>query len=90
MNKAASSSFADVDMVIWLVEALKWTKEDERVLDHLSNVNIPVILCVNKVDTLNSLEQILPFLETLGEKFEANDVSRVFSFLGKFSDFLHF
>jgi GTP-binding protein Era len=74
MNKAASSSFADVDMVIWLVEALKWTKEDERVLEHLSKVNIPVILCVNKVDTLNSIEQILPYLETLGEKFEANDV----------------
>ena len=31
MNKVASSSFADVDMVFWLVEALKWTKEDERV-----------------------------------------------------------
>jgi GTP-binding protein Era len=29
---------------------------------------------VNKVDTLKSIEQILPYLETLGEKFEANDV----------------
>ena len=74
MNKAASSSFGDVDMVIWLVEALKWTKEDARVLEHLSKVDIPVILCVNKVDKLNSIEQVLPYLETLGEKFKANDV----------------
>ena len=74
MNKVASSSFADVDMVIWLVEAMKWTKEDARVLEHLNKVDIPVILCVNKVDKLSSIEQVLPYLETIGEKFKANDV----------------
>jgi GTP-binding protein Era len=74
MNKAASSSFADVDMIIWLVEIFKWTKEDARVLEHLSKVDIPVIICVNKIDKSSSVDKILPYLETLGEKFQADEV----------------
>ena len=74
MNKAASSSFADVDMIIWLVEVFKWTKEDGRVLEHLNKIEIPVILCVNKVDKLNSKDQVLPYLEKIGDKFKANEV----------------
>ena len=74
MNKAASSSFADVDMIIWLVEVFKWTKEDGRVLEHLNQIEVPVILCVNKVDKLNSKDQVLPYLETIGDKFKANEV----------------
>ncbi|MBT4974408.1 MAG: GTPase Era, partial [Gammaproteobacteria bacterium] len=74
MNKAASSSFADVDMIIWLVEIFKWTKEDARVLEHLSKVDIPVIICVNKIDKSSSVDKILPYLEMLGEKFQANEV----------------
>ena len=74
MNKAASSSFADVDMIVWLVEIFKWTKEDARVLEHLSKVDIPVIICVNKIDKSSSVDKILPYLEMLGEKFQANEV----------------
>ena len=74
MNRAASSSFSEVDIIIWLVEVFKWTKEDARVLEHLSKVNIPVLLCINKIDTASTVEKILPFLESLGEKFKANEV----------------
>jgi GTP-binding protein Era len=34
MNRAASSSINDVDIILWLVEAGKWTKEDARALEH--------------------------------------------------------
>lgn len=74
MNKTASSSFSEVDMILWLVEALKWTKEDERVMGHLTKIKVPVILCVNKIDNLNTKDKILPYLEKLGEKFQANEV----------------
>ena len=74
MNRAASSSFGDVDIIIWIVEVFKWTKEDARVLEHLSKVNIPVLLCINKIDKASAVEKILPFLESLGEKFKANEV----------------
>jgi GTP-binding protein Era len=74
MNKTASSSFSEVDMILWLVEALKWTKEDQRVMEHLTKIEVPVILCVNKIDNLNTKDKILPYLEKLGEKFQANEV----------------
>lgn len=74
MNKTASSSISDVDMILWLVEALKWTKEDERAMEHLTKIKVPIILCVNKIDKLNTKDEILPYLENLGEKFQANEV----------------
>jgi len=74
MNKTASSSLSDVDMILWLVEALKWTKEDQRVMEHLTKIKVPIILCVNKIDNLNTKDEILPYLENLGEKFQANEV----------------
>ncbi|HAO53870.1 MAG TPA: GTPase Era, partial [Gammaproteobacteria bacterium] len=41
MNRAASSSIKDVDIILWLVETGKWTKEDARVLEHVSQVDVP-------------------------------------------------
>jgi len=74
MNKTASSSLSEVDMILWLVEALKWTKEDGRVMEHLTKIKVPIILCVNKIDNVNDKNEILPYLENLGEKFLANEV----------------
>ena len=80
MNRAASSSFSEVDIIIWIVEVFKWTKEDARVLEHLSKVNIPVLLCINKIDKASIVEKILPFLESLGEKFQADEVFPISAF----------
>ena len=74
MNRAASSSFNDVDIIIWIVEVFKWTKEDARVLEHLSRANVPILLCINKIDKATTIEKILPFLESLNEKFQATEV----------------
>jgi len=70
MNRAASSSIKDVDMIIWIVETNKWTKEDARVLEHVSQVEVPVILCINKIDKLKSAQEVLPFLERIGQKYQ--------------------
>ena len=59
MNRAASSTFNDVDLILWLVEAGKWTKEDDRVLEHIGKVDVPVILCVNKIDKSEKSDQVL-------------------------------
>ena len=74
MNKTASSILSEADMILWLVEALKWTKEDQRVMEHLTKIKVPTILCVNKIDNLNNKDEILPYLKNLGEKFQANEV----------------
>ena len=74
MNKAASSVIHDVDVVLFVVRALHWTDEDQRVLELLQTVKTPVILVVNKVDMVTEKDQLLPYLQTLGEKRAFHDV----------------
>jgi GTP-binding protein Era len=68
MNRAASSVLSYVDVVVLLVEALRWTEEDAAVVERLAEFPGPVILAVNKVDRLADKTRLLPFLQTLGVK----------------------
>ncbi|MFP6775507.1 MAG: GTPase Era [PS1 clade bacterium] len=74
MNRTASSTIKDVDVIVWLVESGRWTKEDSRVLEHVRQVQVPVILCVNKIDKLKSPQEVLPFLEVVGEKYKPSEM----------------
>jgi GTP-binding protein Era len=83
MNRAASSSIKDVDMILWLVEVGKWTKEDARVLEHVSQVDVPVIMCINKIDKLPSPQAALPFLEKIGQIYQPTDMFPLSAFQKK-------
>lgn len=68
MNRAASSSLADVDLILFVVDVDKWTDEDESVLEKLQTQSVPVVLVVNKIDYLKDKEQLLPQLQQLSSK----------------------
>ncbi len=74
MNRAASSTISDVDIIIWLIETGKWTREDNRVLEHINKTDIPVIICINKIDKLKSTDEVLPFIQLVGEKYQPNEI----------------
>ena len=74
MNRAASSSLKDVDVILWLVEAGLWTKEDDRVLEHVSSLDCPVILVINKIDKLKHPDILLPYLQDMSVKYNADEV----------------
>ena len=74
MNKAASSVIHDVDVLLFLVQALKWTDEDQMVLDKLKDVKAPVILVINKVDTVEEKKTLLPFIQEVSQKYPFNNV----------------
>jgi GTP-binding protein Era len=74
MNKAADSILQDVDLILFVVEAGKWTDEDENVVAKLSTVSVPVILVVNKVDKLKRKDQLLPFIEEVSKHMSFRDV----------------
>ncbi len=63
MNRIARASFQDVDLVLFLVEAGRWTKQDEHVVHSLKSVDVPVILVVNKIDLVPDKTRLLGFLE---------------------------
>ncbi|MFV8833849.1 GTPase Era [Aquisalimonas sp.] len=65
LNRSAVTALRDVDVVVMLVEPHRWTDDDELVLEHLRQINRPVIAVVNKVDLIPQKEELLPFLEEL-------------------------
>lgn len=69
MNRAAASSVVDVDAIVWVVEGLQWTNDDELVLERLQSVEAPVILFVNKADKIHPKEKLLPHLQMLSQKY---------------------
>jgi len=69
MNRTASSVLADVDVVVFLVDGLRWLPDDELVLQKLRHGQAPVVLAVNKIDLLASREALLPGLQVLAEKY---------------------
>lgn len=74
MNKEAKSALHDVDAVIFVVEAMEWTPEDQLVLELVSKVKNPVFLVVNKVDKVKDKEQLLPYLAEVGTKMPFAEV----------------
>jgi GTP-binding protein Era len=65
MNRAASSVLNDVDLVLFVVQAMQWTEEDEIVLQRLQDVKAPVLLVVNKIDKVDDKNDLLPYIEKL-------------------------
>jgi len=74
MNRTAISSLSDVDVNLFVVEALRWTDEDERVLDELKQVGLPIVLLINKVDRAHPKERLLPFIQDLTQKADFSEV----------------
>jgi GTP-binding protein Era len=68
MNRAALVSLQDADVNVFVVEALRWTDEDQRVLDELVKQNRPIILVLNKADKVFPRERLLPFIEELNRR----------------------
>jgi GTP-binding protein Era len=63
MNRIARAAFHDVDLILFLVEAGRWSKQDEHVARSLKAVNVPVILVVNKIDLLPDKSKLFGFLQ---------------------------
>lgn len=68
MNRAVTQALADVDLVLWLVEARKFTPGDARILPLLPR-DKPVVLVVNKVDTVADKTELLPYLQSVSGQF---------------------
>ena len=63
MNRAAYSALRDVNLVLFVVDAQKWTQNDELVLEKLEHAEMPVILVINKLDTLENKNSSLPLIQ---------------------------
>lgn len=68
MNRSALSSLHDVNVVLFVIDVERWTDEDEYVLRHVRESGKPVVLLVNKIDSLQDKNTLLPKLQELAAK----------------------
>ena len=68
LNKTVMGAIEGVDVILFVVEAGKFTLADAKVLSLLSK-NIPVILVANKLDNLHRRAELAPWLREMQERF---------------------
>ncbi|MDQ2780300.1 MAG: GTPase Era [Pseudomonadota bacterium] len=71
LNRTVLSSLADVDVVLFVVEAGRFGLPDAKVLSLLQGPALqdkPVLLVANKLDTMARRNDVLPWLKTMQER----------------------
>lgn len=68
MNRSVTSTLADVDVILYVIEAGYFSSADEEVLKLLPT-NRPVLLVLNKIDELKDKNAMLPFIEAMSARF---------------------
>lgn len=74
MNRAATSMLNDVDVILFVVQANKWTDEDQAIIERFNTVSCPVVLVVNKTDKLASKKQLLPLFKKLSSYYNFAEI----------------
>ena len=74
MNKAATTAVKDVDLIVMLIDRMRWTDEDEMVLQAIKQQRAPAVLVVNKVDFVKDKDQLLPYLQELSSRHNFDQI----------------
>jgi GTP-binding protein Era len=68
MNRVAISSFQDADVILFVIEAMRFTAEDLWVWEQVRGLKQPLFLAINKVDRVTPKDRLLPFLDDMGQR----------------------
>ncbi len=71
LNKAARAAFEDVDLIVMLFRVLRWTEEDQRVLEDIQRSGKPYILVPNMMDRVQDKAEAADFMRSLPGVAEA-------------------
>lgn len=74
MNRTASTSLNDADLVVLVIDATKWTAEDDLALERVVTSGLPAIAAVNKIDQIRPRERLLPYLAELAKRHTFADI----------------
>ena len=74
MVNVAQRSLKEVDVILWLVEPSGFIGAGERhILDQLGRLNTPVILVINKIDTVKR-QELLGFIDTYRKEMDFEEI----------------
>ena len=79
MNKVAFNSILGVDIVIFMLDSLKWTDQDQLILDRLPKDLSHVLLVINKVDLIDNKKDLLPHIKKLSNSYDFKEIIPVSS-----------
>jgi GTP-binding protein Era len=70
LNQTAVQALGDVDVAVFVVDARRWSDEDELVLERLRQGRAPVIIALNKIDRVADKTTLLPQIERLSKRID--------------------
>jgi GTPase len=70
MNRTANAALEGADLAVLVLEACRWTQEDELALTRLKRSGRPALAAVNKVDAVRPRERLLPYLAELAQRHD--------------------
>ena len=74
MVQVAERTLKDVDVILWLVEPTTFIGAGERhIAEQLKGLHLPVILVINKVDTVDK-DEILKAIDTYRKLYEFDEI----------------
>lgn len=74
MRREIKSALTDIDVLVFVVESLKWTEADEEILATFIDSKIPVLLLINKIDLAQDRKRLLPYIQKLSERMDFADI----------------
>ncbi len=82
MVNAAEHTLEEADVVLWLVEPANYIGAGERhIIDELQKVRTPVILVINKIDTVKR-DSLLSFIDTYRKELDFAEIVPVSALKG--------
>lgn len=74
MVTVAEKTLSEVDVILWLVEPSNFIGAGERhIIEQLKKGKIPVILVINKIDTVKK-EQLLEYIDTYRKEYDFAEI----------------
>ena len=83
MNRAARGSLEGVDCVVLVISVPGWVAEDQQIFDLVQDQSRPVILAINKIDTMKDRQQLLPLIEQSSGKMPFAEIVPVSALTGE-------
>ena len=88
MVGVAQRTLSEVDVILWLVEPTNYIGAGEQyIIEQLKKTKTPIILVINKIDTIKK-DEVLPFIDTYRKELEFAEIVPVSALKGDNTDTL--
>ncbi len=89
MVNVAEHTLNEVDLILWLVEPTDYIGAGEQhIIEMLKKINTPVILVINKADTLTEKDKMLTYIDTYRKVYDFEEIVPASALRGQNTDLI--